>query len=103
MEKRFFSMQGYCKAFLQIGQNYSLISMSGAHSYGVCGKNVILFLVDVDNEVVGLVLKGGYINRVNTYELNGVFCVCVEVFTRQSGANPNLVTEDFSYELVDVL
>lgn len=103
MEKRYFSLPGYQKALLQIGRNYSLIPMEGSHSYGVCGQNVILYLVDVDDEVVGLVLKGGYINRVKTSMLGEWFQFEVEVFTRQSGANPNLVTEDFSYEWVDVL
>lgn len=103
MEKRYFSLPGYCMAFLQIGSNYSRIPMSDSHSYGVCGKNVILYLVSVDDEVFGLVLKGGYINRVKTSMLGKCLHFEVEVFTRQAGANPNLVTEDFSYEWVDVL
>lgn len=103
MEKRYFAVPFYCKALLQIGQNYSLIPMSGSYSYGVCGKNVILYLVDSEDEVIGLVLKGGYINRVKTFMLGEWFHFEVEVFTREAGANPNLVTEDFSYEWVDVL
>lgn len=103
MEKRYFALSGYCKAFLQIGRNYSLIPMSGSHSYGVCGNNVILYLVSDDDDVIGLVLQGGYINRVKTSTLGDLFYFEVEVFTRNAGANPNLVTEDFSYEWVDVL
>lgn len=103
MEKRYFSLPGYYMAFLQIGKNYSRIPMTGSYSYGVCGKNVILYLIDVDDDIVGLVLKGGYINRVKTSNLGEWFLFEVEVFTRQAGANPNLVTEDFSYEWVDIL
>jgi hypothetical protein len=77
--------------------------MSGSHSYGVCGKDVILYLVNDDDEVVGLVLKGGYINRIKTSSLGGMFSIMVEVFTLQAGANPDFVTKDFRYELVDVL
>lgn len=103
MEKRYFALPDYQMAFLQIGNNYSRIPMSGSHSYGVCGNNVILYLVSDDDDVIGLVLKGGYINRVKTSLLGDWFHFEVEVFTRQAGANPNLVTQDFSYEWVDVL
>lgn len=99
MEKRYFALPGYRMALLQIGQNCSRIEMTGNHSYGVCGKDVILYLVNDDDEVIGLVLKGGYINRIKTSSLG----VMVEVFIRQAGANPELVTKDFRYEWVDVL
>lgn len=103
MEKLYFALPGYRMALLQIGQNCSPIPMSGSHSYGVCGKDVILYLVNDDDEVVGLVLKGGYINRIKTSSFGECFSIMVEVFTRQAGANPELVTKDFRYELVDVL
>lgn len=103
MEKRYFALPGYRMALLQIGQNCSRIEMTGNHSYGVCGKDVILYLVDVDDEVVGLRLIGGYVNRIKTSSLGEWFSIMVEVFTRQAGANPQLVTEDFHYEWVDVL
>lgn len=103
MEKLYFTLPGYRMALLQIGQNCSRIEMTGNHSYGVCGKDVILYLVDVDDEVVGLRLVGGYVNRIKTASLGEWFSIMVEVFTRQAGANPELVTKDFYYEWVDVL
>lgn len=94
MEKRYFSLPGYQKALLQIGRNYSPIPMTGSYSYGVCGEEVILYLVDVDDEVVALVLKG-YVNRIKTSCLGEWFLVCVEVSNRDA--------ENFSYEWVDIL
>lgn len=103
MEKLYFTLPGYRMALLQIGQNYSRIEMTGNHSYGVCGKDVILYLVNSDDEVIGLRLIGGYVNRIKTASLGELFSIIVEVFTRRAGANPDLVTEDFYYEWVDVL
>lgn len=103
MEKLYFTLPDYRMALLQIGQNCSRIEMTGNHSYGVCGKDVILYLVNDDDEVIGLRLVGGYVNRIKTASLGELFSIMVEVFTRQAGANPNLVTEDFHYEWVDVL
>lgn len=91
MEKRYFSLPGYQKAFLQIGRNYSPIPMTGYYSYGVCGEEVILYLVDDEDEIVALVFKGGYINRIKTVCFNNLFAVCVEV------------SDNFSYEWVDIL
>jgi len=103
VEKLYFTLPGYHMALLHIGHNCSRIEMTGAHSYGVCGKDVILYLVNDYDEVVGLRLVGGYVNRIKTASLGSIFSIMVEVFTRQAGANPDLVTKDFHYELVDVL
>lgn len=103
MEKLYFTLPGYRMALLQIGHNCSRIEMTGNHSYGVCGKDVILYLVNDDDDVIGLRLVGGYINRIKTASLGELFSIMVEVFTRQAGANPELVTKDFHYEWVDVL
>lgn len=102
MERKYFTLPGFQKIFLQIGSRYSLIPLRGQYSYGCDGKRTILYLVDVDNSVIALVLNG-YINRIKTTNYNEWLHVTVEVFTRQAGANPRIVKEDFSYEWVDIL
>lgn len=102
MTEKYFALPAQ-KALLQIGNGYAPIPIEGDHSYGVCGKNVILYLVQEDCSVVGLVLKGGYINRIKTYhtDFDSWLHVCVDVWTLDE--NPKLISEDFSYEIVAVL
>lgn len=105
MEKYHIPLYGYNQIFLQIGQSCSQIPLLGNHSYGVLGKNAILYLVDVDGSVEAISFKGGFINRIKSesFGYNRVDIV-VEVFTRQAGANPNLVSPDaFNVEFYDVL
>lgn len=102
MERKYFALPGFRKAFLQIGSRCSSIPLRGQYSYACDGQETVLYLVDVDNSVIALVLNG-YINRIKTKNYNEWVYVTVEVFTRQAGANPKIVKEDFSYEWVDIL
>lgn len=98
MERKYFNFPKCEHGFLQIGQNYSPIPIEGNYSYACCGQNVLLYMVKEDFSVVGLVLKGGYINRIKTSSYDESLLVCVEVW-----AESHLNDEKFSYELVDVL
>lgn len=102
MERIRIPLAGYCKVFVQIGDKYSLIPMEGLHSYGVCGLDVKLYLVDFDNTVWCLVLDG-YVDRIKTYGHKSWFVININAFTRREGANSRIVKSDFSYKWVQVL
>lgn len=103
MEKKLFLVYNPKKLFLQIGKNYSELSLRRFSSFCVCGKTAVVYLVTEDDDVVGLVLEGGYVDRIKFSVAGDYLQIMVEVYTLRAGANPRLISKEFSYKFVDVL
>lgn len=95
---------GFNRVILQLDNNYAPVPFDGYHSYGVCGKDVIVYLFnDMVFDVYALKVTSGYVDRIIMRGYGEYITLVFNVFVPSAGANPKLAKGEFHFEWGQIL